>query len=118
MKINSKIHGIIDYLIVIVLLILPSLLNLPEITSIFTYTLGGIHLLLTILTNFEVGLIKVIPFKIHGWIEFIVAIALVGVAFYLGNLEGEYSRNLYFILAAIVFIIWLLTDYRRTALLK
>ncbi len=118
MKINSKIHGIIDYLIVLVLLILPSLLNLPEITAIFTYTLGGIHLLLTLLTNFEVGLLKVIPFKIHGWIELIVSIALIAVAFYLGTIEGEFSRNLYFILAAIVFFIWLITDYQRSTLSK
>ncbi|WP_026839148.1 hypothetical protein [Gillisia sp. JM1] len=118
MKINSKIHGFIDYLVVLVLLILPSLLNLPEITAIVTYALGGIHLLLTLFTNFEVGLIKVIPFKIHGWIEFIVSVALVAVAFYLGNIEGEFSRNLYFILAAIVFVIWLITDYRWTASLK
>jgi hypothetical protein len=110
MKINSNVHAIIDYLVVIFLIVSPSLFNLPEITAIFTYALGGVHLSLTVLTDFELGIIKIIPFKIHGWIEMVVS--LVGVAFYLGNLEGTYVRNFYLIFAAAVFLTWLLTDYR------
>lgn len=112
MKINSKIHGVIDYLVVIFLWVSPSLFNLPEVTALFTYTLGGIHLALTVLTNFELGLIKVIPFKIHGWIELVVALALFGVAFYLGSIEGDLSRNFYIGFGAAVFLTWLITDYK------
>ncbi len=115
MKINSKIHGIIDYLVVIFLWASPSLFGLSETTALFTYVLGGIHLVLTILTNFEFGLIKVIPFKIHGWIELLVSFALVGVAFYLGNLEGDLSRNFYLGFAAAVFLTFILTDYKSKA---
>ena len=78
-KLTSKIHGIIDYLVVAFLLVSPSLFHLPEITALFTYILGGIHLVLTISTNFEMGLLKIIPLVLHGWIELIVSIALVGV---------------------------------------
>lgn len=111
MKINSKIHGVIDYLVVVFLWLSPSIFNLPELTQIFTYTLGGIHLGLTLFTNFELGLLKVIPFKIHGWIELVVSIALIGVAFYLGSIDGEFSRNYYLAFAIAVFLTWLLTDY-------
>jgi len=111
--INSKTHGIIDYLVVLFLAASPSLFNLPETTSLFTYVLAGIHLTLTVLTQFELGLIKVIPLKIHGWIELVVAIALVGVAFYLGGMEGDIARNFYLGFAAAVFVVWLLTDYNR-----
>ena len=112
MKINSKLHGIIDYLVVIFLWLSPSIFDMPEITAKFTYALGGIHLLLTILTNFEMGVIKKIPFAIHGWIELIVSLALVGAAFYLGSIEEEFSRNYYLGFAAAVFLVWLLTNYR------
>ncbi len=108
---NSKIHGIIDYLVVIFLAAAPTLFNLPEITACFTYILAGIHLTLTLLTAFEVGLIKVIPFRLHGWIELIVSVALIGVAFYLGGREGDLARNFYLGFAIAVFITWLLTDY-------
>jgi len=37
---------------------------------------------------------------------------LIGVAFYLGNLEGELSRNFYLSFGIAVFITWLITDYK------
>lgn len=109
---NARIHGIIDYLVVIFLLAAPTLFNLPATTALFTYILGGIHLTLTLLTKTDLGLIKVIPFPIHGWIELVVAIALVGVAFFLGSLEGALAQNFYLAFAGAVFLVWLLTDYK------
>lgn len=112
MKVNSKIHGIIDYLVVAFLWLAPSIFNLPEITSTFTYILGGVHLTLTILTNFEMGVIKIIPLKIHGWIELIVSVTLIIVAFLLGKEEGTLARNFYIGFAIAVFLTWLITDYK------
>lgn len=112
MKINSRTHGVIDYLVVVFLWLSPSIFDLPEMTSIFTYVLGGIHLGLTILTKFELGLIKIIPFKIHGWIELAVSIGLIGAAFFLGGKEGDLARNFYIGFALAVFLTWLITDYR------
>lgn len=112
MKLNSKIHGAIDYLVVVFLFLSPTLFGLKDITTTFTYILAAIHLLLTISTKFEFGLVKLIPFKIHGVIELIVSIVLIGVAFYLGKLEGDLSRNFYLSFAIAVFITWLITDYK------
>ena len=113
MKLNSKIHGLIDYLVVIFLFLSPKLFHLPEITEFFTYILAGIHLTLTVLTNFELGLIKIIPLKIHGLIELIVSITLFGAAFYFGSIEGNIARNFYICFAIAVFLTWLITDYKK-----
>jgi len=112
MKLNSKIHGIIDYAVVLFLFISPKLFNLPSVTALVTYIIAVVHFTLTILTDFELGIIKVIPLKIHGWIELIVSIALVGLAFLLGGMEGDLARNFYLAFAAAVFITYLLTDYK------
>lgn len=112
MKLNSKVHGVIDYLVVIFLLASPTIFDLPQTTAIFTYALGGIHLLLTALTKYELGLINIIPFKIHGTIELLVSILLIAVAFYLGGVDGDVSRNFYLAFAGAVFITWLATDYK------
>lgn len=111
MKVNSKIHGVIDYLVVVFLWSSPALFNLPEITSTFTYILGGVHLGLTVLTKFELGVIKIIPLKIHGWIELVVAVSLIVIAMILGQQEGEIARNFYIGFAIAVFLTWLITDY-------
>ena len=112
MKLNSRIHGGIDYGVVLFLLVSPIIFGLPHITSTFTYILAVIHLLLTITTKFELGIVKIIPFKVHGVIELIVSVVLVGAAFYLGNLEGDLSRSFYLSFAIAVFLTWLFTDYK------
>ncbi|HET9055459.1 MAG TPA: hypothetical protein VFN30_01300, partial [Chitinophagaceae bacterium] len=73
MKLNLKLHGIIDYLVVLFLWLSPTIFDLPQVTSIFTYALGGVHLVLTATTNFELGIIKIVPVKVHGMIELIVS---------------------------------------------
>lgn len=113
MKLTSKIHGIIDYAVVLFLWLSPTLFHLPEFTALFTYVLGGIHLILTLTTKFEMGLIKLIPFKLHGWIELVVSIVLIGFAFYLGDREGALARNFYLVFGAAVFVTWAITDYKR-----
>ncbi|MFY0697235.1 MAG: hypothetical protein JXR11_05240 [Balneola sp.] len=110
---TSKLHGIIDYVVVVFLLASPSLFGLPEFTACCTYILAGIHLTLTVLTDFEVGLFKVIPFKIHGLIELIVSLALIGFAFYLGGREGDLARNFYLCFGIAVFLTWLISDYKK-----
>ena len=115
---NSKIHGVIDYAVVLFLWLSPTLFGLGSITSIFTYILGAVHLILTITTNFEFGLIKIIPFKIHAIVELMVSIVLFAAAFYLGSLEGNLSRNFYICFAIAVFLTWLITDYKTDKQIK
>lgn len=108
---NSKSHGLIDYLFVLLLWASPTLFQLPEKTALFTYVLGSIHLVVTVTTDFKFSLIKLLSFKLHGWIELIVSFALIGVAFYLETIEGNLARNFYFGIAVLVFVTWLITDY-------
>ena len=112
MRLTSKIHGIIDYVVVLFLWLSPSLFGLPDTTALFTYLLGSVHLVLTLITKFEMGLIKILPFKIHGLIELIVSIALIGAALILGNMEGDLARNFYIGFAIAVFLTWAITDYK------
>jgi len=111
MRLTSRLHGIVDYIVVAFLWLSPTIFFLPEMTSVFTYILGGVHLTLTLFTDFELGIFKIISLRIHGWIELLVAIGLLGVAFWLGNLEGSTSKYFYIGFAIAVFLTWLITDY-------
>lgn len=113
LKINPKTHGIIDYLSVVFLFMSPKVFNLPPTTAAFTYILGGIHLILTLSTDFPLGVFKIVSLKIHGWIELSVSVGLVGVAFYLGSIDGSVANIYYLCFAIALFIIWLLTDYKK-----
>ncbi len=108
---NPKMHGIIDYIVVAFLWISPSIFNFPAHTSWFTYAIGGVHFLLSIFTNFNYGIIKIVPLNIHGHIELLVSIVLVPLAFYLGSIDGDNSKIFYLLFAAAVFVTWFISDY-------
>lgn len=110
--INSKLHGIIDYIVVLFLMLAPTLFGLSALIAFLTYALGLIHLTLTIFTNFSYGVVKVIPLKIHGLIELIVAIALMASPLMLDGLT-EHSIDRFFFagFGVAVLLTWALTDY-------
>lgn len=109
--ISPKLHGIIDFLVVLFLLASPMLFGLNGFVAIFTYALGMVHLLLTLLTDFSAGLFKVIPFALHGAIELIVGIALIILAFTIFKDSGT-GKVFYLGFGAAVLLTWLFTDYK------
>ena len=113
MKILSpKIHGILDYVVVALFLVAPKLLGLQGTAALLSYVLAGVHFLVTVLTDFPLGLIKVIPLSIHGWIELAVAPTLIAVPWVLGFAQIPTARWFYVADGAVIFLTWLVTDYR------
>ncbi len=110
--ISSKIHGMLDYATVIFLLASPTIFKMEGNLCTITYALAAVHFCLTILTDFEPGLIKVIPFRIHGLIEIIVAVALAALAFWFYNNGDAPGFYFYMALAIVIMIVFILTDFR------
>ncbi|MEO7444661.1 MAG: hypothetical protein ABIT96_01195 [Ferruginibacter sp.] len=105
-------HGILDYVLIIFLLASPAIFGMTGILATFTYGLGIVHLLLTILTAFPLGLIKVIPFRIHGIIEVVVSIFLALMAFWFYNQGNVLGFYFYMVMAIIIMIVFILTNFR------
>ncbi len=108
--ISPKIHGFIDLLLVVFLLASPWYFGFTGAIAIFTYVLAGVHLLLTLVTDYSVGLFKVLPGAVHGAIEFIVGVTLVILAYtaFSDNINGKLY---YVVFGTAVLLTWLLTDY-------
>jgi ABC-type amino acid transport system permease subunit len=81
--------------------------------AVFTYALGAVHLILTLFTNFDAGLFKIIPLRVHGYIEFIVGIALIVLAFTL-FMDNANGRVFYTCFGLAVLLTWLFTDYKNS----
>src|ERR1700709_937251 len=78
---SPKVHGIIDILVCVFLLASPIIFGFTGTLAVFTYGLGVAHLILTFLTYFNMGIVKIIPVSIHELIEFIVAVAVIVLAY-------------------------------------
>lgn len=111
-KLSPRVHGVLDYFTVLFLLFSPSSFDMQTTGSVFTYVLAVIHLILTVLTDFPAGVFKVVPLKIHGIIEIIVSIALIGIAVWFRSSGDNVSFYYYLIFAFILFIVWSISDYK------
>jgi hypothetical protein len=112
LKLNPKFHGTIDYLIIILLFLFPTLFHqLSSLTTRITYTLAEIHLVITLCTNFQLGIFKIITFKTLGRIELMVSFILIAIALYLGTEDNHQAQFFYLSAALIVFLNWRFTSY-------
>jgi len=84
--ITKKIHAYLDYPVAFALIALPFLLGLGDSSPFALYlsvVVGVAALILTVLTNHETGILKVVSYKLHLLVDFIVAIVFLVVPFIL-----------------------------------
>ncbi|WP_247232971.1 hypothetical protein [Telluribacter sp. SYSU D00476] len=110
--ISPRFHAILDYLLVVSLWAVAGMYDWDSSLSAFTFVLGGIHLILTLVTRFPGGMFKLVPFPIHGYIELIVGVlALLASLFYF---EESLAKNFYLGFGIVVLVVWALTNYRSS----
>jgi len=105
-------HGVIDYLMVILLAIGPGVAGFHGAQATICYALAAVHFLLTVITRFPLGVLKTLPFWLHGTVEIIVAVLLVILPWLANFSAGVNSRKFFVAIGVLIFVIWLLTDYR------
>jgi len=105
-------HGVIDYLMVIFLAIGPSVAGFHGPQATICYGLAVVHFLLTIITRFPLGVLKTLPFWLHGSIEIVVAVLLVILPWLAHFSAGVLSRNFFIAIGVLIAVIWALTNYR------
>ena len=109
--ISLTVHGAIDYLAVVIFAVAPTVIGLSAWPAALSYTLAGIHLLMTLLTDFPAGVIKALPIVLHQWVERIVGPVLVILA--LVSMT-EAARAFFVAMGVIIFAVERLTAYRST----
>jgi len=106
-------HGVLDYMTVVFFALAPFLFELTGAYATACYVLAGGYLLITLATDFPLGVMRIIPFPVHGAFELVSGLALLAAPFIFGfSDDNPTARNL-FIGSGVVFtIVWFLTDWR------
>ncbi len=113
--ISPRMHGYLDFLTVIIFLLAPTLLGLSQLPAMLAYSLAAVHLMVTLASDFPFGIVKLIPFTIHGWIERLVGPSLIALPFILGFADEETARNFYIAMGVVIIGVGILTDYKDAA---
>lgn len=76
--IATAVHGFMDFLMGTLLIASPYLFELDgkNIDSLVFFVLGGTLLLYSLFTNYEMGMVKVIPMRVHLLLDVILGIFL------------------------------------------
>nr|WP_298792533.1 hypothetical protein [uncultured Allomuricauda sp.] len=84
--ITKRIHAFLDYPVAVALIVLPFLLGLGDSNPLalqLSVATGIAAFVLTLLTDHHLGAFKVIPYKFHLLVDFIVAIVFILAPFIL-----------------------------------
>lgn len=105
--VTKQIHAYLDYPVALALIGLPFILGLGESNPLafhLSVITGVAALILTILTDHQFGLVKVIPYKIHLLVDLLVGLTFVAAPFILG-FEGLDSIYYWINGAAVLFVV-------------
>jgi hypothetical protein len=89
--ISRRIHGVLDYVVGAVLIGSPKLFGFDSggMESRVPVFLGAATLVYSIFTHYEAGLVKVLPFRVHLWLDVVSGILLAASPW----LFGFYDRT-------------------------
>lgn len=85
--VTQKIHAMIDYPVAITLIAAPFLLGIGQSNPIALWLSVGTGiaaLVLTLLTNHETGVVRVLPYSLHLLVDFTVGVVFTIAPFVLG----------------------------------
>ena len=108
---SPRIHGFIDYAVVALFLLAPTLFGFAGVAATLCYVLAAVHLVMSLLTAYPLGVVKLVPFPVHGALELAVAVGLVASPWLFGFSAVDAARNFYVAAGVAVSAVWLLTNY-------
>jgi len=104
--ITKSIHAYLDYPVALGLMVMPYILGLGTSSPLalwLSVITGGAAFVLTVLTDHHLGLIKVLSYKFHLLVDFLVGVVFVIAPFVLGfsGLDAMY----YWVLGGTVLVV-------------
>jgi hypothetical protein len=105
-------HGYIDYLAVVLLALAPWLFGFGGVAATLCYVLAVLQLGMSLVTAYPLGVVKLLPFTIHGGVELATSIFLI-VAPWLFRFSGFNAARNFFIVAGLgLLLVFALTNYK------
>lgn len=90
--VSQALHAYMDYPLAVSLIVLPIVLGMMPLATTLSAAAGLMALLLTVLTDHETGVIRVLPYKLHLALDGLGAAAFLAlpIVFGLHGLEALY----------------------------
>jgi hypothetical protein len=111
---NPAVHGLLDYALALAFLLLPPVLNFSPDAAAVSRIIGIAYLGVSLLTKYPLGLLKLIPFPIHGVLESLMAAAWIVLPWVLGFQDDSAARTFFMFAGVALLLVAALTDYKAS----
>lgn len=108
---SPRVHGYLDYLVVIALALAPTILGFHGAPRVLCYVLAIAQLGMSLLTAYPLGIKHLIPFTVHGGIEVGVTVLLLVAPWLFGFSPDMNARYFYLVSGIVLGIVYLVTNY-------
>lgn len=105
-------HGVVDVCLITVLAMAPIMFDLAPGIDTACFIMAGGYLVLTLLTDFKLGLFRVVPLPVHGWLDLLTGSALLATPFLFQFPHNGSERGLFWLIGAVSVISWIITDWK------
>jgi hypothetical protein len=109
--ISPRLHGVLDYSTSAAVALAPRLLDFPAPARQLCDALATGYTGLSTLTDYPMGVKRVVPFQAHGAAELALGAALPAAPWLLGFSQHRGARNFFFGLTALTVVVAALTDW-------
>lgn len=110
--ISPTLHGILDYLTCGVFLALPSAFDLTGTYAVVCYVLAAGYLVISLCTNMPLGLLKWLPFWLHGRFELVSGLVFIASPWLFGYASNTTMRNLFIVVGLVFLLVYSLTQWQ------
>jgi len=105
-------QGALDYLLIIWLAMGPAALGFAGPYAVACYLLAGAYLLVVLLTDFTMGVVRVLSYRALGRLELISALVFLVSPFLVGFATANPTARTFFMsFGAALLVLWALTDW-------
>lgn len=108
---SARVHGYIDFGIVGLLLLGPTLLPSHPAVTTLCYALATAHLLLSLITAYPLGAARRVPLRVHGALELAEGAVLLASPWLLDLPAGTRTQSYLVAVGGILCAVWLATPY-------
>jgi hypothetical protein len=109
---DPKTHGFLDYALALAFLVAPAVFDFSDRAATLSYVIGVVYIGTSLITRYPLGLLKWIPFPVHGTIETLMAVGFIVAPWLFGFSEDAAARNFYVVAGIGLLAVVVLTDYR------
>lgn len=108
----AKIHGFADFGSAFALIIVALVVGGSGLAVATGVVIGVVLIVVSVLTDYPLGLIRVIPFVVHSAGDYLGAAALIAAPFVLGFTDTDPGLTTFYVVAGVALVaVSLITDY-------